>query len=144
MVPPRPGWLVVLFATVISVSGWLPWLTTTAEGGGRASAIGGTRGSLVLPPHFGEGQLVVLLASALIVAGAMTARGLSARISAVAALAISLLIGVLTASYYHVNVHPPLAVGYGFFIGAAACGGAVICSLWAVATALSAARGKGR
>src|SRR5690242_496816 len=104
MVRLRPGWLVVLSAAVLAVSGWLPWLTTTAEGGGHASAIGGTAGSLVLPPRFGVGQLIVLLASALIVAGAMTARGLSARMSALAAVLISLLILGLTVWYHHVNV----------------------------------------
>ena len=61
---------------------WLPWLTTRAAGGGRASAIGGTVGSLVLPPRFGAGQLIVLLASALIVTGAMAARNLSPRLAA--------------------------------------------------------------
>ena len=45
----RPGWLVVLFAAVLSVSAWLPWLTTSAEGGGRASAIGGAVGSIDAP-----------------------------------------------------------------------------------------------
>ena len=33
----------------------------TADGG-RASAIGGTLGSVSLPPRFGAGQLIVLLA----------------------------------------------------------------------------------
>ena len=65
----RPGWLVALFAAILAVSAWLPWLTTGADGGGRANAIGGTVGNLVLPPRFGAGQLIVLLASTLIVAG---------------------------------------------------------------------------
>ena len=74
MLRPRPGWLVALCAAILAVSAWLPWLTTTADGGGRANAIGGTVGNLVLPPRFGAGQLIVL-ASTLIVAGAMAARG---------------------------------------------------------------------
>ena len=92
----RPGWFVVLFAALLAGSAWLPWLTTSAQGGGRASAIGGTIGSLVLPPRFGAGQLIVLLSSALIVTGAMAARNLSPRLAATAALVISALIGLLT------------------------------------------------
>ena len=46
----RPGWLVALFAATLAVSAWLPWLTTGADGGGRANAIGGTVGNLALPP----------------------------------------------------------------------------------------------
>ena len=46
---------------------------------GRANAIGGIVGNIwSLPPRFGVGQLIALLASTLIVAGAMAARGLSA------------------------------------------------------------------
>src|SRR5262245_23365624 len=63
----RAGWFVVLCAVVLAVSVWLPWLTTPVLGGGRASAIGGTVGSIVLPAHFGVGQLIVLLTSVLIV-----------------------------------------------------------------------------
>ena len=66
MVRPRPGWLVALCAAILAVSAWLPWLTTTADGGGRANAIGGTVGNLVLPPRFGAGQLIVLLASGIV------------------------------------------------------------------------------
>jgi uncharacterized membrane protein YphA (DoxX/SURF4 family) len=134
----RPGWLVVLCAAVVAVSCWLPWLTTRVGGGGHASAIGGTFGSLMLPPRFGPGQLIVLLAAALIVAGAMTARGLAARLSAIAALLISALLAVLTAWYYHINVKPPVAAGYGFYLGAAAVAGAVLFSIWAVIASLTA------
>ena len=136
----RPGWLVALSAAVIAISGWLPWLTTTANGGGHASAIGGAVGSLVLPPRFGAGQLIVLLASMLIVAGAMTARGLSPRTAALAALVISLLLGGLTVWYYRLNVHPPVAAGYGLYVGAVGVLGALAFSLWAVIAALTAAR----
>ncbi|HUO40377.1 MAG TPA: hypothetical protein VMU34_22125 [Mycobacterium sp.] len=134
----RPGWLVVACAAVVWISCFLPWLTTRARGGGRASAIGGTVGSLVLPPRFGAGQLIVLLASTLIVAGAMTARGLAARLSAVAGLLISALLALLTVWYYHLNIKPPFAAGYGFYIGAAGVGAALAFSIWAVIAALFA------
>src|SRR5215472_719247 len=96
MIRLRPGWLVVLFAAVIAISGWLPWRTTTAHGGGHSNAIGGTVGNLLPLSKFDAGQLIVLLASTLIVAGAMTARGLSARTSATVALMLSVWIGLLT------------------------------------------------
>ena len=132
----RPGWFVVLFATLLAGSAWLPWLTTSAQGGGRASAIGGTIGSLVLPPRFGAGQLIVLLSSALIVTGAMAARNLSPRLAATAALVISALIGLLTWWYYHLNVSPPVSAGYGFYVGAACALAAVVCSVWALVVSL--------
>jgi hypothetical protein len=132
----RPGWFVVLFAALLSGSAWLPWLTTSAQGGGRASAIGGTIGSLVLPPRFGAGQLIVLLSSALIVTGAMAARNLSPRLAATAALVISALIGLLTWWYYHLNVSPPVSAGYGFYVGAGCALATVACSVWALVVAL--------
>ncbi len=132
----RAGWFVVLCAAVLAVSAWLPWLTTSASGGGRASAIGGTVGSIVLPPRFGAGQLIVLLASALIVTGAMVARNLSPRLAAATALVISVLLGVLTFWYYHLNAHGSVSVGYGFYIGAVCVAGAVLSSVWALITAL--------
>lgn len=132
----HPGWLVALFAVVMLVSGWLPWLTTSVHGGGRASAIGASMGSLSLPPGFGTGQLIVLLSSTLLVAGAMVGRGLSARLASIAALAISLLIAALTVWYYNVNVHPPVRAAYGLYVGAAAAVGAVLCSVWALASSL--------
>ena len=132
----RPGWFVVVFAALLAGSAWLPWLTTSAQGGGRASAIGGTIGSLVLPPRFGAGQLIVLLSSALIVTGAMAARNLSPRLAATAALVISALIGLLTWWYYHLNVSPPVSAGYGFYVGAACALAAVVCSVWALVVSL--------
>jgi hypothetical protein len=132
----RAGWFVVLCAVVLAVSAWLPWLTTSALGGGRASAIGGVVGSIVLPPRFGAGQLIVLLASVLIVTGAMVARNLSPRLAAAAALALSVLIGVLVYSYYHRNVSPPVAAGYGFYIGAGAAASALLSSVWALFSTL--------
>jgi len=132
----RPGWLVALWAAILSLSAWLPWLTTSVGGGGHANAIGGSLGSLELAPRFGAGQLIVLLAAALMVAGAMAARGLSVRLASVAALAISVLIGVLTVRYHYLNVNPPVTAAYGFYIGAAATVGALGCSIWAVLSAL--------
>lgn len=132
----RPGWLIALFAVILSVSAWLPWLTTSANGGGHASAIGGSVGSIVLPPRFGVGQLIVLLAAVLLVAGAMIGRGLFSRLASVAALVISLGIAGLVAWYYRLNVVAPITVGYGLGIGAVSVAGALGCSLWALVSTL--------
>ncbi|MGV1087734.1 MAG: hypothetical protein ACOYBX_07105 [Mycobacterium sp.] len=132
----RPGWLLALCATGLSVSAWLPWLTTSALGGGRASAIGGTVGSIALPPHFGAGQLIVLLSSALVVLGAMAARDLAPRLSAGVAVAVSVFVAVLTWWYFDTNVRPPVGAGYGMYLGAAFVLGVLVCSVWALAAAL--------
>jgi hypothetical protein len=135
----RPGWLVVLCAAVLAVSAWLPWLTSGADGGGRANAIGGIVGNMPVPPSgFGVGQLIVLLASTLIVAGAMAARGLSGRLASTAGLAISVLLVVLTMWYYRLYVYPPVSAGYGLYLGAAAAVFAVLLSVWAMVAAWSA------
>ena len=106
----RPGWLVVLCAAVLAVSAWLPWVTSRADGGGHANALGGIVGNMpVPPPGFGVGQLITLLASTLIVAGAMAARGLSGRLASTAALAISVLLVVLTMWYYRLYVYSPVS-----------------------------------
>jgi hypothetical protein len=137
----RPGWLVVLCAAVLSVSVWLPWLTSRADGGGHANAIGGIVGSMpVPPPGFGVGQLIVLLASTLIVAGAMAARGLFGKLASSSALAISVLLVVLTMWYYRLYVYAPVSAGYGLFVGAAAEICAVVLSVWAMFAAWSAVR----
>lgn len=136
----RPGWLLTLFAAALSISSWLPWLTTAVGGGGRASAIGGTFGSLELPSRFGAGQLIALLASVLIVLGALIGRGLSPRLAAAAALVVSLLVGVLSWWYHHANVHPPVSAGYGFYVGAVCVLGVLVCSVLALVAALSTAR----
>ena len=125
-----------LSAAALAISAWLPWLTTAAGGGGRASAIGGTVGSIDLPPRFGAGQLIALLSSVLIVLGAMAARRLAPRLAATAAVVVSLLIAVLTWWYYHANVRPPMVAGYGLYLGAFCALGAVACSGWALAVAL--------
>ena len=135
----RPGWLVVLCAAVLAVSVWLPWLTSRADGGGRANAIGGIVGNMPVPqPGFGVGQLIVLLASTLIVAGAMAARGLFGRLASTAALAISVLLVVLTMWYYRLYVYSPVSAGYGLYLGAAAAVFAVLLSVWAMVAAWSA------
>ncbi|MBY0443056.1 MAG: hypothetical protein K2Q25_13145 [Mycobacteriaceae bacterium] len=133
----RPGWLVALSAVITSLSAWLPWLVTTAHGGGWASAIGGSAG-LVLSRGFGPGQLIVLLSSALLVAGAMVGRDLSVRLASIAALVISLLIALLTAWCYSFNVKPPVSAAYGLYIGAVGAVSAVTCSTWAVVSGLRA------
>ncbi|GFG70714.1 hypothetical protein [Mycolicibacter senuensis] len=131
----HPGWLVALFAAILSVSAWLPWLTTSAHGGGRASAIGGTAGSIALPPRFGVGQLIVLLAAVLVVAGAMIGRGLFSRLASVVALVVSLGIVGLGVAFYRLNVVAPITAGYGLYIGAVSVAGALGCSVWALLTA---------
>jgi hypothetical protein len=136
----RPGWLVALCAVVLAVSAWLPWLTSRADGGGRANAIGGVVGRVQAPPPgFGVGQLIVLLAATLIVAGAMAARGLSARVASSAALAISVLLLVLTVWYYRLYVYDPMSAGYGLYLGAVAAIAAVLLSVWAMVAAWAGA-----
>ena len=128
--------MVALFAAAVSVSAWLPWLTTGMGGGGWANAIGGSIGSLHLPHGFGPGQLIVLLSSALLVAGAMVGRGLSARPASIAALVISLIVVALMVRYYSVNVKPPVSAAYGLYVGGVAAAAAMLCSVWALAAAL--------
>lgn len=132
----RPGWLVACCALVLAVSAWLPWLTTTADGGGRANAIGGKVGSITVPPSgFGVGQLIVLLAATLIVAAAMAARQLSARVASSAALAISMIVGALIGWYVRLYVHAPVVAGYGMYLAAAATVLAIALSVLAMVVA---------
>jgi len=133
----RPGWSVAFCAAGLAISSWLPWLTTNALGGGRASAIGGTVGSISLPPRFGAGQLIVLLSSVLIVLGALVGRDLSARLAAAAAVVVSVRVAVLVWWYFAANVSPPVAAGYGFYVGAVCALGVLACSVWALVCALS-------
>ncbi|KHO17625.1 hypothetical protein [Mycolicibacterium setense] len=132
MVRLRPGWLVALCAAVLVVVAWLPWLTTSADGGGRANAIGGAVGSIVLPRGFGVGQLIVLLGAGLIVAGAMAGRGLSQRWASAVAFVISLGLVGLTVWYYTLNVKGPVAAGYGLYVGGAMAVLAGLCSVWSL------------
>ncbi|RAU99969.1 hypothetical protein DQP58_02000 [Mycobacterium colombiense] len=136
----RPGWLVAFFAVVVSASAWLPWLRTNVNGGGWANAIGGAHGNLELPRGFGAGQLIVLLASSLLVVGAMIGRGLSVKVASVAALLVSSLLVALTVWYYKINVSPPVSAEYGLYVGAGAAVCAVACSLVAVIAALASGR----
>ncbi|MGO9098180.1 MAG: hypothetical protein ACLP9Y_01565 [Mycobacterium sp.] len=134
--------MVALFAVTVSVSAWLPWLTTAINGGGWANAIGGSAGSLHLPHGFGPGQLIVLLSSALLVAGAMVGRGLSAKPASVAALLISLIVIALTVRYYDVNVKPPVSAAYGLYVGGTGAAAAMLCSMWALAASLRGNRSR--
>lgn len=131
-----PGWLVALCAAVLVVVAWLPWLTTSANGGGRANAIGGAVGSIVLPTRFGAGQLIVLLGAGLIVAGAMAGRGLSQRWASVAGLALSSALVAVTVWYYTLNVKGPVAAGYGLYLGGAMAVLAGLCSVWSLLSTL--------
>ncbi len=138
----HPGWLVALFAAIVSASAWMPWVATAVGGGGWANAIGGRHGNLILPPGFGAGQLIVLLSSALLVAGAVAGRGLSMKLASIAALTISLLLVALTVLYYKRNINPPMSAEYGLYVGAFGAVCAVACSLWTVGAALAAGRSR--
>ena len=118
----------------------MPWLTTAVNGGGWANAVGGTHGNLELPRGFGAGQLIVLLSSTLLVAGAMVGRGLSVKLASIAALVISLLLVALTVWYYKLNVNPPVSAEYGLYVGAVGAGCAAVCALASVIAALAAGR----
>lgn len=134
----RPGWLVVLCSAVLLVSAWLPWLVTSAAGGGRATAIGGPHGAIDRPPpDFGVGQLIVLLSAALIVTAAMAARSLYPKIASTAALGISALLTVLVVWYYRLYVADPISPGYGYYVAAGAVLIAVALSVVAMIAAWS-------
>jgi hypothetical protein len=106
-----------------------------ADGGGRASAIGGTLGSVSLPPRFGAGQVIVLLASVLLVLGAMVARDLFQRAAATAAAVVAILVAVLTWWYFDTHVVGPVSAGYGFYIGAVCAAATLACSIWSLVSA---------
>lgn len=133
----RPGWLVALCAALVVGMGWAPWLTTAVSGGGHANAMGGMQGSLQVPTQFGAGQLIVLLAAGLLVAGAMAARGLSPRAASAAALVLSLLIVAAAVWYFRLNVKGDVHPGWGLYV----CGGiavvAVALSVWGLIAALT-------
>lgn len=132
----RPGWFVVLCATVLLVSAWLPWLVTSA--GAHATAIGGRLGAIDVPPAgFGVGQLIVLLGSTLMVAAAMAARSLHARVASTAALGISVLLTVLVLWYYRLYVGSPVSAGYGLYVGGGAVMVATVSSVFAMIVAWS-------
>lgn len=134
----RPGWFVVLCSTVLLVSSWLPWLVTSSDGGGRATAIGGRLGHIGVPPNgFGVGQLIVVLGSTLIVAAAMAARSLYAKLSSTAALANSVVLAVLVLWYYRLYVANPVAAGYGLYVGGGAVALAAVSSVFTMVAAWS-------
>lgn len=68
----------------------------------------------------------MLLGSTLIVAGAMAGRGLSSVGHRLPGLVISLLLVALTAWYCSLNVKPPIAAGYGLYVGGAFALAAVV------------------
>ena len=136
----RPGWLVALCATILVVNAWMPWLRAD---GARASAVGGVVGDMDELRNrlsgFGVGQLIVLLAATLIVAGAMAARGLKARIASSAALALSVSFVVLTVFYYRLYVYTPVSADYGLYIGGGVAVAATLLSVMAMVAAWSTA-----
>ena len=66
------------------------------------------------------------------------ARGLFGRLASSCALAISVLLVVLTMWYYRLYVYSPVSAGYGLYLGAAAAVFAVLLSVWAMIAAWSA------
>jgi hypothetical protein len=136
----RPGWLVALFAVAVALSVWLPWLTTGKSSGGWATAIGGSIDGLHIQHRFGTVQLIVLLSTVLLVAGAVVGRGLSTRAASAAALVISLAVVALMVRFYSVNIKAPVSADYGFYVAGTAAAAAVLCSLWALASSLRGGR----
>lgn len=128
--------MVALFAALVTMSVWFPWVTTGRPGGGWATAISGSIDGLHVQQRFGTVQLIVVLSSALLVAGAVVGRGLSARPASVAALMMSLGVIALMARYYSVNVKPPVSAAYGLYLGGVAAAAALLCSVWALAASL--------
>lgn len=126
------------------MSCWLPWLTTGADGGGHASAIGGTVGAVELPPGFGAGQLIVLGASVLLVAAAMTARDLLVPYSAIATLVLGLVLAGLVGWFHQEHVVGPVHAAYGFYLAATFAVAAAALAVWAVIGAVRARRGGAR
>ena len=79
--------------------------------------------------------MIVLLASTLVVAGAMAARGISGRLASSVALAISLVLAALAVWYYRLYVYPPVSAGYGLYVGGAIALVAVLLSVWTMVAA---------
>jgi hypothetical protein len=67
----------------------------------------------------------------------MAARGLFGRMASSAALAISVLLVVLTMWYYRLYVYSPVSAGYGLYLGAVAAALAMMLSVWAMFAAWS-------
>lgn len=136
----RPGWLVALFAVAVSLSAWLPWLTAGKSGGGWATAIGGSIDGLHIQHRFGTVQLIVLLSTVLLVAGAVVGRGLSTRAASGVALVISLSVVALMMRFYSVNIKAPVSAAFGFYVAGTAAAAAVLCSVWALVSSLRGGR----
>jgi hypothetical protein len=81
----------------------------------------------------------VLCASVLIVLGAMMARDVAGRLAAASAMAMSVLIGLLTWWFFSVNLVAPMRIGYGFYAAAVCAVGTLVCSIWALVATLPAA-----
>lgn len=124
--------MVALFAVAVAVSAWLPWLSTGIGSDGWGAAIGGQH----VQHRFGTAQLIVVLSSALLVAGAVVGRGLSTKGASVAALLISLAEVALLARYYSVNVKPTVPAAYGLYVGTVSAVAALVCAMWALAISL--------
>lgn len=78
----------------------------------------------------------MLLASVLIVLGALVGRGISPRLAATAAVVISVLTAILTWWFYRANVQSPVAAGYGLYLGAGCVLALLGCSVWALVAVL--------
>ncbi len=124
--------MVALFAVAVAVSAWLPWLSTGIASDGWGAAIGGQH----VQHRFGTAQSIVVLSSALLVAGAVVGRGLSTRGASVAALLISSTEVALLVRYYSVNVTPTAPAAYGLYVGAVSAVAALVCALWALVVSL--------
>ncbi|WP_078282653.1 hypothetical protein [Mycobacteroides franklinii] len=128
----RVGWLIAFTGLVMAFSVWLPWLRTSASGGGRANAIGGATGSVVLPSGFGAGQMILLVSALLVVAGCMVGQHILHRIAPVAAGVLALALMGLELLYYRTNIKPPIATGYGFWVAISASAIAVALAIVAL------------
>ncbi|ALR10787.1 hypothetical protein BST43_05210 [Mycobacteroides saopaulense] len=128
----RVGWLIALTGLVMAFSVWLPWLRTSASGGGRANAIGGATGSVILPSGFGAGQLILLVSVLLVVAGCMVGQHILPRIAPIAAGVLALGLLALELLYYRANIKPPIVTGYGFWVAISASAVAVALAIVAL------------
>ncbi|MBA0048145.1 hypothetical protein [Mycobacterium sp. NPDC050853] len=128
----RAGWLIAFAGLVMAVSVWLPWLRTSASGGGRANAIGGAIGSVVLPAGFGAGQMILLVSALLVVAGCMVGQNILHRVAPIAAGVLALGLLGLELLYYRTNIKAPIVTGYGFWVAIAVSAIAVALSIVAL------------
>lgn len=71
---------------------------------------------------------MVLLSSCLLVAAAMAARQLSAKVASIVALMLSVGLTALGVWYHQLYVHAPVSAAYGFYLGLSTAGLAVVLS----------------